>query len=133
MPPFGSAWVGRVWRWTMLTPWTTTRFSAGRTFRTWPVRPLSLPVRTMTLSPFLILAAMLQDLRSQRDDLHVVLGAQFTRNRAEDPGADRLVLLVDDDSGRLVEADDRAVRSEEHTSELQSREHLVCRPLLEKK
>src|SRR6266511_4457361 len=26
-----------------------------------------------------------------------------------------------------------AVRSEEHTSELQSRENLVCRPLLEKK
>src|SRR3989442_10863973 len=28
---------------------------------------------------------------------------------------------------------DRAVRSEEHTSELQSRPHLVCRLLLEKK
>src|SRR5690606_41685076 len=30
-------------------------------------------------------------------------------------------------------AADRAVRSEEHTSELQSRENLVCRLLLEKK
>src|SRR5439155_6763088 len=30
-------------------------------------------------------------------------------------------------------ADDHAERSEEHTSELQSRGHLVCRPLLEKK
>src|SRR5690554_7471183 len=29
--------------------------------------------------------------------------------------------------------DDRRVRSEEHTSELQSRPHLVCRLLLEKK
>src|SRR5690606_41718219 len=28
---------------------------------------------------------------------------------------------------------DQGVRSEEHTSELQSRENLVCRPLLEKK
>src|SRR5690625_6656827 len=28
---------------------------------------------------------------------------------------------------------ERTVRSEEHTSELQSRGHLVCRPLLEKK
>src|SRR3712207_8489807 len=28
---------------------------------------------------------------------------------------------------------DRALRSEEHTSELQSRQHLVCRLLLEKK
>src|SRR5690625_6585337 len=30
-------------------------------------------------------------------------------------------------------ADDRSMRSEEHTSELQSRGHLVCRLLLEKK
>src|SRR3712207_6941690 len=30
-------------------------------------------------------------------------------------------------------ADDGAVRSEEHTSELQSRQYLVCRLLLEKK
>src|SRR3990167_4028098 len=93
----------------MLTPSTRTRFSVGRTFSTLPVRPLSLPVRTTTRSPFLILAAMLQDLRSQRDDLHVVLGAQFAGNRAEDPRADRLVLLVVDDGGRLVKTDDRAV------------------------
>src|SRR5690606_31928072 len=33
--------------------------------------------------------------------------------------------------GKLVPRD--AARSEEHTSELQSRENLVCRPLLEKK
>src|SRR5437899_8086027 len=32
-----------------------------------------------------------------------------------------------------VEPDARAVRSEEHTSELQSLRHLVCRLLLEKK
>src|SRR5207302_2722711 len=30
-----------------------------------------------------------------------------------------------------ADVDDSAVRSEEHTSELQSRENLVCRPLLE--
>src|SRR5687768_17649891 len=34
---------------------------------------------------------------------------------------------------REVESDDVALRSEEHTSELQSRLHLVCRLLLEKK
>src|SRR5437870_10639702 len=33
----------------------------------------------------------------------------------------------------LVRADDARARSEEHTSELQSRGHLVCRLLLEKK
>src|SRR5690606_41738945 len=32
-----------------------------------------------------------------------------------------------------VRGDERRVRSEEHTSELQSRENLVCRLLLEKK
>src|SRR3712207_7252215 len=34
---------------------------------------------------------------------------------------------------RLVHALDRPLRSEEHTSELQSRQYLVCRLLLEKK
>src|SRR5258705_1639558 len=35
--------------------------------------------------------------------------------------------------GRLGLAEDRKMRSEEHTSELQSLRHLVCRLLLEKK
>src|SRR2546429_3992524 len=35
--------------------------------------------------------------------------------------------------GRSAAADGRKLRSEEHTSELQSRLHLVCRLLLEKK
>src|SRR5207253_8613470 len=34
---------------------------------------------------------------------------------------------------RLYSEDTKALRSEEHTSELQSRGHLVCRLLLEKK
>src|SRR5690606_41400654 len=38
-----------------------------------------------------------------------------------------------DRAGRQVRAHDRYARSEEHTSELQSRENLVCRLLLEKK
>src|SRR3712207_7240584 len=33
----------------------------------------------------------------------------------------------------LLDADPRQLRSEEHTSELQSRQYLVCRLLLEKK
>src|SRR5258708_18368362 len=33
----------------------------------------------------------------------------------------------------IIDADDRRGRSEEHTSELQSPDHLVCRLLLEKK
>src|SRR5690606_41845169 len=42
----------------------------------------------------------------------------------------RRLVLAD---GELDEADAVALRSEEHTSELQSRENLVCRLLLEKK
>src|SRR5947209_14349846 len=35
--------------------------------------------------------------------------------------------------GRILEEDGKFYRSEEHTSELQSRQYLVCRLLLEKK
>src|SRR3712207_7898377 len=38
-----------------------------------------------------------------------------------------------DEEDRLVRAGQDDVRSEEHTSELQSRQYLVCRLLLEKK
>src|SRR3989449_6323178 len=40
---------------------------------------------------------------------------------------------VADDGGVVFDAADQVARSEEHTSELQSRLHLVCRLLLEKK
>src|SRR3712207_7735495 len=43
---------------------------------------------------------------------------------------------VDDQVGRVLPAvlvEERRMRSEEHTSELQSRQYLVCRLLLEKK
>src|SRR2546422_5142778 len=40
---------------------------------------------------------------------------------------------ADDPQSREVIAEMRKLRSEEHTSELQSRLHLVCRLLLEKK
>src|SRR5947209_10770037 len=53
---------------------------------------------------------------------------------------DPLVGFVDEDRARLAELMRRrhirhlpVVRSEEHTSELQSRQYLVCRLLLEKK
>src|SRR2546421_8888974 len=48
--------------------------------------------------------------------------------RVPDPLGDRRALQAVDGAGIL-----RAVRSEEHTSELQSRSDLVCRLLLEKK
>src|SRR2546422_3940421 len=42
-------------------------------------------------------------------------------------------LRLDQPSGNLPKEEMRILRSEEHTSELQSRLHLVCRLLLEKK
>src|SRR3712207_8061454 len=55
--------------------------------------------------------------------------------------ADRTTIVVDDEGARVrVQSCDKLgegvgmrLRSEEHTSELQSRQYLVCRLLLEKK
>src|SRR2546422_4825321 len=59
------------------------------------------------------------------------------RPHALDAGVEHLDVLVDlagnDRRRRLVDLDPLGARSEEHTSELQSRLHLVCRLLLEKK
>src|SRR2546422_5386782 len=49
------------------------------------------------------------------------------------PGARHATLDVIREHVTQLEPDGRATRSEEHTSELQSRLHLVCRLLLEKK
>src|SRR3712207_8187425 len=53
--------------------------------------------------------------------------------RAAENGYEALVLTVDTPVGGLRLRDVRNGRSEEHTSELQSRQYLVCRLLLEKK
>src|SRR5687768_17972003 len=58
------------------------------------------------------------------------------RSREIKPAAITLdISLPDVDGWRVLDRlkDDPATRSEEHTSELQSRLHLVCRLLLEKK
>src|SRR4051794_32017367 len=99
MPP-GCPMAGRVWRFTMWTPWTMTRFSAGIAFSTSPDFPLSRPAMTTTLSPFFTLSFALdipasQHLWRERHDLHEFPGAQLARHRTEDARADRLALLVD--------------------------------------
>src|SRR3712207_7222008 len=48
-------------------------------------------------------------------------------------GTDEIDKLLRAGSGWLATHPDRDLRSEEHTSELQSRQYLVCRLLLEKK
>src|SRR5438445_10905247 len=62
--------------------------------------------------------------------------AQFLRVRKSGSDPDFYALLADEDrAGRMLHrrCARRAARSEEHTSELQSRQYLVCRLLLEKK
>ncbi|VVT12456.1 conserved hypothetical protein [Erythrobacter sp. EC-HK427] len=50
-----------------------------------------------------------QHLRSERDDLHEALAAQFADNRAEDTRADRLFVLVHENRGIAVETDHAAI------------------------
>src|SRR5258708_1182061 len=52
---------------------------------------------------------MLEDLRGERDDLHVILGAELAGDRAEDAGALRVAVITDDDDGIAVEAQVAAV------------------------
>src|SRR5438309_11366458 len=82
-----------------------------------PPRPTLFPYTTLfrSLASHLPLAAALQPIK----DGFQLLAAGTT------DGADPGVLLSADNISRL--------RSEEHTSELQSQFHLVCRLLLEKK
>src|SRR5690625_6556872 len=54
-------------------------------------------------------------------------------DNADDVGTSRLDYAVEQLPDLDIQIDATAFRSEEHTAELQSRGHLVCRRLLEKK
>src|SRR3712207_7943747 len=80
-----------------------------------------------------------------RSERHPEADRQLERHR--DPGeqerddhgvpelgrAERLRIVPEAGPAREVREPDAVLRSEEHTSELQSRQYLVCRLLLEKK
>src|SRR2546422_8161017 len=86
-----------------------------------PPRSTLFPYTTLFRSPRLV--------RREIDDLHAGLleRAAHGRRQGREPGDHEL-------ARRFVRGPRPAVgRSEEHTSELQSRLHLVCRLLLEKK
>src|SRR5687767_5168422 len=53
---------------------------------------------------------MLEDLRSERDDLHEILRAQFADDRSEDAGATGIVGSVDEDDRIGIETQVAAVR-----------------------
>src|SRR5215203_6643390 len=91
-------------------------FTAGRRKRWGPLRTSSAPP---TLRPFFFLMIR----RPPRSTLFPYT-TLFRSHRAQQP-----VWVDRHDQLGL----DRPVRSEEHTSELQSRQYLVCRLLLEKK
>src|SRR5512135_1569208 len=75
---------------------------------TFPVTPLSLPLMTTTRSPFLtrmLWAMVLQHLRGERDDLHVLLLPELTADWAEDAGPPGVTVPLEDHRGVLVELD----------------------------
>src|SRR5690348_17980970 len=67
-----------------------------------------------------------------RADSHAERGMQ-PRSRSHHPGSRQLGIGPADVARRKNRARETVPRSEEHTSELQSPVHLVCRLLLEKK
>src|SRR5688572_12732709 len=124
MPPFwflarSGFWCLR----TMRMPSTRAVILIGSTSMTRPVSPRFAPVMTSTRSPLrifgfgvrsparrrlsLALTAFgmtLDNLRSERHDLHELALAQLARNRAEDARPDRLAVRLDEHGGVLVEA-----------------------------
>src|SRR5690606_19536308 len=82
---------------------------------------------------------------SENDNLPAHFGLRHRAAVGMSENTDTLVLAISEETGRLILARNGAYlrglkltqveqkRSEEHTSELQSRENLVCRLLLEKK
>src|SRR3712207_8896129 len=84
-----------------------------------PPRSTLFPYTTLFRSPE-IGARILQDIKQIRD---IIPGALHHHERYDGKGY----------PGGLAGEDIPLMRSEEHTSELQSRQYLVCRLLLEKK
>src|SRR2546421_9622848 len=84
-----------------------------------------------TLFPYTTLFRSLQ--AGVEGHLSQVVAVVEHRNLQLLEGEHRLDVLTHRGAARLPEAGDSGVRSEEHTSELQSRSDLVCRLLLEKK
>src|SRR5258706_10129179 len=116
MPPLMFFWgLARVARLMRLPPSTTTRPAAGITRSTLPSAPRSFPARTTTRSPrrtrifpvnvgfFFFMAS--DDFGRERDDLHELLLPQLPSDRPEYAGADRLLVVVDEDRRVVVEAD----------------------------
>src|SRR3712207_8257508 len=78
-------------------------------------------------------ALPISHIRSAEDVLPAVAAVLRVPVEGDEGAADVLVPHIGDQRMLLVMDNFEQVRSEEHTSELQSRQYLVCRLLLEKK
>src|SRR3546814_12228508 len=67
------------------------------------------PYTTLFRSPAFTCLCRSEHFRGERDDLHELLGTQFTGHGPEDARADRLVLVVEQHRGIAVETDQRTV------------------------
>src|SRR3712207_8378914 len=86
-----------------------------------------------TLFPYTTLFRSWRAVGSRRHSPEAGVAAMFGPHMGVEPGADRRERGMGEVALQVV-PDARVVgRSEEHTSELQSRQYLVCRLLLEKK
>src|SRR3712207_8730965 len=93
-----------------------------------PPRSTLFPYTTLFRSPALLHEAA----RAVRPDAPLVRGVDLEPHAAQVPEPERVV-QQQPDGLPPVAASPVFLRSEEHTSELQSRQYLVCRLLLEKK
>ena len=107
---------------TILTPSTTTRSSSIRLMRTLPRWPLLRPLMTIdlvaafesfasTLTSLRCSAMRLQHFRRKRDDAHELPLTQLAADRAEDAGATRGALQIDQHGGIVIELDVAAIRA----------------------
>src|SRR5438309_7406449 len=90
------------------------------------------PPPTSTLFPYTTLFRSTTERNTEQDWLKTNL-AKFSRMMQGQRDLVTVGKLLLSELAPLVEAQQGIVRSEEHTSELQSQFHLVCRLLLEKK
>src|SRR5690625_7028403 len=88
--------------------------------------------RTATVFPYTTLFRSGRRARSERAD-HIISGLLTWTLAVTTLMALLVIALAEPLAQLLLAVEDDAARSEEHTSELQSRGHLVCRLLLEKK
>src|SRR3712207_8588722 len=94
-----------------------------------PPRSTLFPYTTLFRSKDTFLAILAHELRNPLAPIRT--GLELLRVTGDKPGAlGRIHPILERQVGHMVRLIDR---SEEHTSELQSRQYLVCRLLLEKK